>query len=63
MGVGSNCPKDTEQERGPAHTGLNKALKSRSYLSGGSYQAQEHMEEEEEDGVHIELNALCGMGI
>lgn len=37
----------TEQERGPAHTGFNKALKSRN-LSGGSYQEEEHREGEEE---------------
>lgn len=45
--MGSNCPGNTEQERGPAHTGLNKVLKSRN-LSGGSYQEEEHTEGEEE---------------
>lgn len=51
--VGSNCPGNTKQERGPAHTGLDKALKSRD-SSGGSYQEQEHMKGEGEEKIKNE---------
>lgn len=57
--MGSNCPGNYRAGKGlifKPHTGLNKALKSRSYLSGGSYQEQEHMEGEEEEEEEVKMS-------